>query len=67
MKCYLCSKSLTREKYLVDTRDSQTVYVGGDCYRKIISAGEEGVAVTGSGLRLYVMPNGYSSEETFIQ
>lgn len=54
--CFLCGRIMRSTKFLVDTRDDQTVYVGGDCYKKVVAAGERGIKVPDGGqLRLYPM------------
>lgn len=41
--CFACGKPLKAGKsFLVDTRDDQTVYVGPECYKRVVEAGEEG-------------------------
>lgn len=60
-KCFACDRPLRDAKYLVDTRDAQTVYVGPDCFKKIVAAGEAGYLPQGwkdldqGGLRLYLL------------
>ncbi len=46
--CFACGKLFKdeTEHFLVDTRDGQTVYVGPECYTKIVKAGEEGFQPT---------------------
>lgn len=41
-KCFSCNKPLHRARIIAVTTDGQTVYVGPDCYRKIIEAGTAG-------------------------
>lgn len=57
--CFACGRPI----YLVnpprvDTRDDQTVFVGTDCYRKVVEAGEAGYQPPRGGPRLYPMPKG---------
>lgn len=60
-KCFACDKKFKdgSKRYLVDTRDSQTVFVGPDCYKKVLAAGEDGYLLPPdkdkfqSGLRLF--------------
>lgn len=40
--CFSCGKKITGRKYLVDTRDHQTVYVGPECFKHVRRAGETG-------------------------
>ena len=35
-KCFVCDKKLKQTKYLVITIDGQTVYVGPECFKRII-------------------------------
>ena len=53
MKCFACNKSMKNRRYLVDTRDGQTCYVGSDCYKKVVSAGENGYQPPLGGPKLY--------------
>jgi hypothetical protein len=41
-KCFACGKALPKSKKMADTRDDQIVWVGPDCYRNILAAGEAG-------------------------
>jgi len=56
-KCFACGKALPKSKKMADTRDDQIVWVGPDCYRKIVAAGEAGWQPTNKigsrGPRLY--------------
>jgi hypothetical protein len=45
-KCFACGKPLPKSKKMADTRDDQIVWVGPDCYRKIVAAGESGYQPT---------------------
>jgi hypothetical protein len=57
-KCFACGKKLGAKPALADTRDGQIVYVGRECIKKVIAAGEQGLPVTPwpNGVRLYPMP-----------
>lgn len=53
--CYLCGRKMQSTRYLVDTGEDQDVYVGAECYRKVVAAGKAGIKVPDSGVRLYPM------------
>jgi len=42
-------------KYLADTRDGQTVFVGPECFKHIRAAGDEGYQPPLGGPRLFEM------------
>jgi len=54
-KCFACDRSLPKHRKLVDTRDAQTVYVGPECYKKIVQAGAAGYQPPLGGPRLYLL------------
>ena len=56
-RCFACDKPLTRNRFLVDTRDNQKVYVGPDCFKKVVQAGEAGYQPfeDGKSPRLWVL------------
>lgn len=53
--CFACGRRLGRKPYLADTRDGQTAYVGSECAKKIIAAGETGWRPPNSGPRLFLL------------
>ena len=54
IKCFCCDKKLTgKKKYLVTTRDEQTVYVGPECFKKIQKNGNNGYQPPLGGPKLY--------------
>jgi hypothetical protein len=53
--CFACGKPMTENRHLVDTRDGQTVFVGRECYRKIVANKESGYQPPKGGPRLYVI------------
>lgn len=54
--CFVCDKDITKaKKYLVDTRDDQTVYVGSECYKRIKEAGENGYNKDNHPLKCYLI------------
>jgi hypothetical protein len=53
--CFACGKPLTSTKRLVDTRDDQRVYVGPDCFAKVVKAAEVGYQPPKGGPRLWVL------------
>lgn len=55
-KCFACGKPLGANPKLADTRDGQTAYVGSDCWKKIVSAGEGGYQPPRGGPALYTGP-----------
>jgi len=57
-KCYACGRNLGKTPKLVDTRDSQLVYVGRECFKLIKAAGESGYQPPTGGPRLYLVQNG---------
>ncbi len=61
-KCFACDRRLGKSPKLVDTRDSQTVYVGSECFKLIAKAGETGYQPPLGGPRLYPMPTGCDCE-----
>lgn len=54
-KCFACDAWMLG-KFLVDTRDGQTAYVGVDCFEKIRRAGDAGWQPPKGGPRLYLLP-----------
>ena len=46
--CFACGKKLSNKKYLVDTSDNQTVWVGPDCYKKV-KKDKNGLKIDGFG------------------
>lgn len=55
--CFACGKPFVSENpHEVDTRDDQKVYVGPDCYRRVMKCGEDGYQPPRGGPRLYPMP-----------
>jgi hypothetical protein len=54
-KCFACGRKLGKTPKLVDTRDSQLVYVGVECFKEIQRAGEVGYQPPKGGPRLYLM------------
>lgn len=53
MKCFACDRSMKNNRYLVDTKDNQTVLVGHDCFKKIEQSGRYGYQPPLGGPRLY--------------
>ncbi len=51
-KCFACGRQLNT-CCLVDTRDGQEVFVGKECYRKIMAAGDAGYQPPQGGPKLY--------------
>ena len=55
-KCFACGKRLGKTPALVDTRDDQKVFVGRECYKLVLDAGQNGYQPPKGGPRLYPMP-----------
>lgn len=55
LNCFACGKAIksSTTANLVDTRDAQTVFVGPDCYKKVVTAGEQGYQSPKGGPKLY--------------
>ena len=54
-KCFACDRKLGQNPYLVDTRDDQLVYVGSECHKEVLKAGNKGYQPKG-GMKLYPLP-----------
>jgi len=52
-KCFACGRTLKGRRFLIDTRDSQTAFVGPDCFGHVQAAGNEGYKPPLGGPRLY--------------
>ena len=54
-KCFACDKKLAAGKQPIraDTRDDQRVWVGPECHRKIVKAGNNGYQPPLGGPKLY--------------
>ncbi len=63
--CFACGKKLGKNPCVVDTRDSQFVFVGSECYKEIKRAGETGYQPPLGGPRLWVGRKGQSQAELF--
>jgi hypothetical protein len=56
VKCFACDKKLGLNPKLVQSAvDEQTMYVGSDCYKRILAAGEAGYQPPLGGPRLKVI------------
>lgn len=53
--CFACGRKLGKNPKLVDTRDDQTVFVGRECFKLIVTAGENGYQPPSGGPRLYLL------------
>jgi hypothetical protein len=51
--CFACGRKLGKNPLRVDTRDDQTVFVGRECGKLVIAAGENGYQPPRGGPRLY--------------
>jgi len=54
-KCYACDKPIGNIATEVDTRNSQKIYVGSDCFKKIKQAGDKGWQPPKGGPKLYLI------------
>lgn len=54
-RCFACGRKLGKNPKLVDTRDDQKVFVGRECYKKVVEAGEKGYQYPGIGPKLYLL------------
>jgi len=52
-RCFACGRKLGRSYALVDTRDDQLVYVGSECFKLVMQAGDAGYQPPLGGPRLY--------------
>lgn len=55
--CFACGRRLKarQREYLVDTRDSQVVFVGADCFKRVKEAGSAEWQPPLGGPRLFEM------------
>ncbi len=54
IKCFACDRVLKNETHrIIETVDGDFFYLGPDCYRKIVAAGEAGWQAPKGGPRLY--------------
>lgn len=52
--CFACGRPLAAQRPIrVDTRDGQTVFVGTECAKRVLAAGETGWQPPLGGPRLY--------------
>lgn len=51
--CFACGRQIKNRHYIVDTRDSQTSFVGPECFKLIVAAGNDGYQPPRGGPRLY--------------
>lgn len=54
-RCFACNRILGKNPHLVDTRDDQLVYVGKECFKLVVKAGEEGYRYPGIGPKLWLV------------
>lgn len=55
-RCFACGRTLGKNPLRVDTRDAQTVFVGRDCGKLVLAAGEAGYQPPRGGPRLFPLP-----------
>ena len=63
-RCFACDRKLGVNPYPADTRDSQWVYVGSECYKLIKQAGAEGYQPPLGGPRLYLITRAMVTAKT---
>jgi hypothetical protein len=53
-RCFACGRLIQRpDPHRADTRDDQIVFVGPECYRMVVAAGEAGYQPPLGGPRLF--------------
>lgn len=56
-KCFACDRPLGKNPQLVQSAvDDQTMYVGSDCFKRVLASGDEGYQPPLGGPRLKVIP-----------
>ena len=63
MRCFACDKPLGKNPPLADTRDSQIVFVGMECFRRVVASGAAGYQPPKGGPRLWTIPRSLSQAE----
>jgi hypothetical protein len=54
-QCFACGRKLGSKPAIADTHEDQAVYVGTECYRNILTAGDTGWQPPKGGPRLWVL------------
>ncbi len=54
-RCFACGRRLGAAAVVVDTRDSQSVAVGRECYKLVVAAGDVGYQPPKGGPRLWLL------------
>jgi hypothetical protein len=54
--CFACGRHLGKNPLRVDTRDGQTVFVGRECVKHVLAAGDAGWQPPRGGPRLFPLP-----------
>ena len=62
-RCFACDRKLGRNPAIIDTRDGQTAFVGAECFKLIIKAGDSGWQPPKGGPKLYPIPKGLTQAE----
>lgn len=52
-RCFACDRKLGKKPKLVSTRDNQDVYLGSECFKLIVKAGNLGWQPPKGGPKLY--------------
>lgn len=56
-RCFACGRVIhAKMPHKADTRDGQWVFVGAECFKLVMAAGETGYQPPKGGPRLYLMP-----------
>lgn len=55
-RCFACGRRLGKTPLLVDTRDGQEVFVGRECGKLVLAAGDDGWLPPKGGPRLFPIP-----------
>jgi hypothetical protein len=54
LRCFACDRVIHLKKpFMADTRDAQIVYVGSECHKRIVEAGEAGWQPPKGGPKLF--------------
>lgn len=54
--CFACNKLIKAgNEKLVDTKDAQLVFIGPECYKKVVKAGDKGYQPPLGGPRLFLI------------
>ena len=54
-KCFACDRKLGRNPAVADTHEDQWVFVGSECFKRILASGTEGWQPPKGGPRLWMV------------